>query len=388
LQYISLDGNSTTHELTIGQTTAVDDAAIDNPPSGTYRRGWCMRFGFAPGPSGTYTKPSSQARLVARSSGGQRIDIDTSGQLVLVLSTGSYTASVAVPDTTDDYQCELWCVTKDAAGADVDTQWVVRLIKVSDRTATTYINVIDAAASTSFAATSDVILGETTQRGAGFNPLIGPVYLAWEDADDPYGLIRVDRMQPDGIGHTDEWTGNAADVDESGTAVPDGDTTRDDVTFLDADGIGVTTRTQIYSLSAPLDIVSGDLLTGALTVAAWGVNPINGSKSSSAYFLGVLSDGTNDRIAGQSVGALAELAVYQGQRWYYSANPAGSALTQADLAGLQAGVRAETNSTSNVRFDLSAVTVTVPYQKDGETIDPVPEPPVVVGTPRSFGVIF
>lgn len=356
-KYIKFDCNDATSHLLIDMCQGQQSESGESI-SGAFRWGnviqWIGQFGT--------TLPSSAALIMNTSTllanYGYRLFWNTDGTMSLydhehgdaLLGT-----SAATIPTGSDLLMEFWEIRYDSTGTLMsNTQYVVRYAAVpspgNPPSYTTLINVNGAQGSINLGQTSPGF-GEVTQRGAGVVFYACKVKNSTQNADDPYGMIRIDRMDPDGIGHLDEFPGAAggANVNESGTAVPN-DANNDSVTLNNS------TAHEFYTLTAGNTGASDTILRLRVSQRVF----IGTSKGTMSWSIGI-SDGTTDRFFTQALNPGSYTSAYV----TFSLNGGGGALAQTDLAGLQAGVLV--SSTVLVSANISVQTTTVAYEKAGET---------------------
>src|SRR3990167_963915 len=196
--------------------------------------------------------------------------------------------------------------------------------------------------------------------------LVANLMVAIEDANDQWGIIRGDRLDPNGTGALAEWVDNqSGDVDESGTVVPDDATTVDQ----DAVAAGLTHR-NLYTLTSPGHATSADSIIGVVGSYRW--NTSAAGKGQSNTTRGLLSDGTTHVNVISEVGGSSIWRAYSAGR---VTKPSGGAWAHADLVSLQTGISCFSDF-SSTNISGSTVTTLVAYQKSGETTAPVADPPV------------
>lgn len=382
-RWMEFDGNSTAHEISMeikhhNASTGSTTAPFNGYPPDSTRR-WAILFGQLFRRNSTL--PASDAVIWRQHFGdtgqhGYRLRLTTTGTLILTysLSGGAETTlgTSAVTSANMPYGMEIWYVHKNASGADLSTyQWVVRLLSNfvagSPPTVVDAINV--AHGSYPWSTATSPIYGETTARGAGFKFWLSNMVRVWQDADDPYGVLRIDRMDVDGVSvgtSMDEWPGTATDVDESGTAVPD-DATTEDTTVHSASN---DTKDQLYTFGAPSYAVAADSVLGVqVTVKVKMTAPTKGNTHTIYPMLG---DGAT--LSQSALGSSVETG-YVGRASGSHFDAAGGALAHGDLAGMEAGVRSTNTTGTGGTFYVSTVTLTVLYQASGETTAALPAIP-------------
>lgn len=379
-QWLKFDANDATshkwidpvYSLGIRAGSVPNDGAVASPPDATVR--WAQRLAF-PWRHGASAgvgdaNPTSAALIVEGSSSAHatlKYNTDRTWTIAGVTFTATSAAAMA---TLTDYLIELWCVWNYSDGSDrglLNRQWVLRAMTPTGGSVTTLIdttNTVESGLSAPVPLASSLIgLGEVTQRGANFHFYIGSPASSWEDADNPV-ILRGSQMVPNSMTGVvfDEFPGNFADVDESGTAVPSS-ADFDSVTLAFDD----TTKRQFYQLTAPNYPVSGDSIR-SLVEMTWFQVFDPGKTGQNRWFHGI-SDGTNTPfvtiLEGGPMNSMA-LSIW-------NKNPAGGALVFGDLAGIQGGVQAQTTITSGSGVvTLHTLTMTVVYANQTDTITIVP----------------
>lgn len=400
-QWLEFDGNSATHAITITSPNFAESSAYGTghgsspnyTPDSTLRWGVVCRFLFRHGKTaGTYDSLPTSDALIARfaelSIGDThqtvwRVYYTTTG--ALKVTAQNYTPSAGTEETLGtsaalstltNYQIELWSVHLDASGtvlAGSNRNCQLRIlsnITSSPPTVTTAVNVLrtwEAQDSVMDPSHTGTQFGEDVARGANFRFYLGNLYLGWENADDPYGTVRMDRLDVNGESagaNMNEWTGASTDVDETGTAVPDDATTAYTVS------LPVGSKTQMLTLTAGSYMTGADLPI-AVQVSADVVSPAGG-KGNVNYIGPVVGDGTNLNPAVDHTGSSTS---YFWLTRGGTTNAALGALALSDIAGMEAGVRATRTGAGVDTHAFSTITVLVAYQKDGETataLDPIP----------------
>lgn len=353
-QYIKFQGDVTRTLDLRGMKVAVDVAESIGVG---IREGLRISFvGQAPA-----TAPGAQARLL---SCPQWILYENNDRTVTLnnVSTGDIVTSVATIPTGVDYQWELWHIQNDrsgvpypAVGGVAQQQWVFRYVDLTTRTPTEIFSVMGSAQGV--VGTPNVTFGETTVRAAGYDWFAGNIYEARELADDAYGIIRCDRMDVDGVSaHKNELVGTAADVDETGTAVPN------DADFDAATLAALATARQLYTSTAPAYIVSADRLI-RLQVHCRGGMIVSGKMIAGLAATAVGNGAASKQGLDTSSSAVEE------HHDIYALDPAGGALAHADLAAWESGIDLDNSDSANaISGRVTVVSTFIIYQKDGETI--------------------
>lgn len=355
-RYIKHQGDAARKLPLQAMKTAVDVGGSGESVGSGIREGLRISFlGRAPA-----TAPGAQAILLST----PQWKLYENNDRTVTLEVGGVTrhTSVATIPTGTDYWWELWCIGNDRAGNPYPTsggeaqgQWVFRYVDLSTRTPTEiFSEVLNRHA---VVGANVVTFGETTARAAGYDWYTGNIYCARELADDAYGIIRCDRMDPNGASaHKNELTGNAPDVDETGTAVPD-DTDSDSATIA-----ALASARQLYTLTAPAYVVAAD------TVIRLQVHNRGGVIATSKQIGGLAATAVGDGTTSKQGLDTSSTAVIENND-IYKFDPAGGALAQGDLAGWESGI--DLTSLDDDETQTGRVTVVstfVIYQKSGETI--------------------
>ena len=350
-----------------------------SPPDNTKR--WAVRVSFLHRRNSTSL---SSSRVIVEGTTGLSGPRDfilkekTDRQLELYVDSTlvATTTSALTADTW--YQLEIWEVFNNPDGSARSTrQWVVRAISSSSATDwnsgnLTIQTLIDVDVSSSAVwslSTTSIRMGETTANGAGALHFSANLAVGWEDADDPFGIIRVDQMVPNATGATNDWTtitAGGVDVDESGTAVPDNATTLDSTSILAASSPDTVT----YDLTSPAYITTGDQPISA-RLAVNTLMPVPG-KGEVHQMFPVMSDGSTLDVGTVTLGANN---TWQNLITVWKDMPGAAAnagFTVANLTDLEAGVRGTTTAVGAVQFDVSTITVWVGYMKAGEKTSGLP----------------
>lgn len=399
-QWLEFDGNSAVHALTPTSVFLADNYSAgygtgpNYTPDSTLRWGAVCRFLFRHGKTAGVndTLPTSDALLAQFSevsvgtgthSTVWRVYYTTTGTLKFTTQdftpgagTETTLGTSAVLSTLTNYQIEMWSVHLDATGTVLagnirNAQLrVLSNITTSPPTVTTAVNVNRAWESQDnvLLGTTGLQFGEDAARGANFRFYLGNLYVGWENAGDPFGTVRMDRLDVNGESagaNMNQWTGAFTDADETGTALPDDVTTE----YTSAPSAGAPT-TQMMTLTAGSYMTGSDLpisvqvsLDAKCTLAAKGLEN---------YDDPVLGDGTNLIVYGPAnEGSSGWLYLTAGA----TTNAALAALALSDIAGMEAGVRGTHVGAGAPTHEFSTVTVIASYQKAGETaaaLDPIP----------------
>lgn len=379
-RWIKFDGNSAVHDWywRVPNSLNYPDGVftIDTTKRWAARLQFLFRHGTSAGVGDTLPTADAVIWSNAAAAGTLTLYYTTTGKLRLVeggvdVGTGSTTLTV-----NTNYIIEIWEVRNNNAGVDLaNNHFVVRLISGFGG-ALTITNEVDALCddtgihlAVSGATTQS--FGEVVARGANFVFYVSQMSMGFEDADDPYGIVRVDRLDINGVSALrNEWGGTAADIDEDAPAATPTTGAVPDAT--DTDSVAVispttTTARQLYLLSSPSYAVSAD----AILVVNCGyrkLEPVT-SKNTQLTFYGGIADGTTDRY-----GAMPEneSAQYQTEYMVFELNHASAAWAHADLAGLEVGVKVVTTDTTSRTAHIATITTFVGYRKSGETTAVVP----------------
>ena len=378
-RWIKFDGNSIVHSWYMRNGVGVfasgggdGGSTPDNSIRWASRLQFLFRHGTSAGVGDTL--PTSDALIWQCPTAGGTLALwyTTTGKLLLIeggvtVGTGSTTLTV-----NTDYIIEVWEVRNNNAGVDLaNNHFVVRLMSGFGG-ALPITNEIDGLCddtSIHLATGTDAgfnKFGEDNARGANYVFYISQINFAFEDADDPYGIVRIDRMDIDGVSALrNEWGGTAADVDDDADpAAPTAGVVAD---ATNGDSVAVispttTTARQAYTLSAPSYAVSSDVIL-ALNCGYRKGEPV-ASKGLEVDYYGGLTDGTTDiyRVQGDNDSALPTTTL---QCW--ETNVSGNPWAHGDLAALEVAVKVVTTDTTSRTANIYAITTFVGYRKDGET---------------------
>ena len=364
----------------------VADATV--PPDST--RGWAMRvsfFWYVP-----TTLPTSQERIFGAGAGGAvvhnvELHYETDGKVSLYQSlvASPYTmtlvaTSAASLPTGAFLQFDLFEVYKDAAGADLATRYFVLRYWSALATAPAKTTLLTVNTLLPTATYNHLWLSNDSPTGAdvasfyggvapaGYEPYVCQFYAAWEDAADVYGVIRTDRLDPTAVGVRNDYAGNAANIDESGTAIPDDATTVDSLAAVNG------TKKQTYKTwAAATKVASIDRVIG-IAVAIRHMSSTSPFNTLTVNWSALISDGTNDRYGDGQVTPGANVWSSPSM-CFFSKNPANTAWVPGDIAGLEVGVLSSTDVNGTFNRTLSTVTTMVFYEKSGEGGGALPAAP-------------
>ncbi len=310
------------------------------------------------------TAPSSQAVIAERGSNPDwQLCLETDRKLTLKLTNGSALTFASTLSLTVStwYQIDVWQIFNDSSGAALSAHWWV--VQVTSGlggvlATTTYITGSGSLGGYGVG----VSFGEAVARGAGFEFYTCNVWSAWEDADNAAGIIRNDRLDPNGTGRNNTWASNVPTaIDESGTVVPN---------TSDFDSVSIyTTNLNTYDLVDANYLAAGDTVLAVNISWYWKIDsPVKGGTAQIAFYM---DDGVSANVRFNSSSAFG--TGWQQQNQATELNVAGTAWALSDVAPLEMGVQAE-NITAQPNQLISAITTIFVYQKAGETLPALPSP--------------
>lgn len=378
-QWLKFDANATHQWVDPGYSQGIRggwvpaDVEAADPPDATVRWAQRVAFLFRHGASAGVgdANPTSQAQILKGTNLYPVLFYNTDRTWTLAGSTFTATSAVATATLTN-YLIEVWCVWNYSNGVDrgvLNRQWVVRAMTPTGGSVTTLIdttNTVESGLELAVRNGGFFVFGETTTRGSNFHFYVGSPASSWEDADNPV-ILRGSQMVPNSVTSVvfDEWPGTAADVDESGTAVP---------SSADSNSVAITGATpppaakrQFYQLTTPNYPVAGDSIR-SLVQMTWWTQPAPGKTGQCEWYHGI-SDGSNTPyVTILQAGIMNSMAMS-----VWNNNPAVGAWAFGDLANLQGGVKAHTTiPAGSVTFVLYTMTLTVVYANQTDTFTIVP----------------
>lgn len=305
------------------------------------------------------------------------MDLEYNGLAFLTNGSGGTTKTL---NTNQWYQLEVWAIGKDGSGTALGyTQWVVRVAEGTGGggaftggaapTVTTVMNgrhaTTDSNSGLAFAdlfTLGDNVSSHAASSGAG-KLYFANLYSDYENADDPYGLIRAYHIAPS----ADSGTDNAWLSSSGGSKYAD----VDEWPFSDTDYINSSATSEARQAQQIPDI-SGSI-TASDVVIALGISCrmdfSAGGKGVGSDTHPYIFDGTtryNGRTAGNFSYASAGGVGYKQawDRWVDGSTKL--AQTHMDSAGeLQFGIRGTVSSGGTVNY--YAVHGIIAWQKSGET---------------------
>jgi hypothetical protein len=299
--------------------------------------------------------------------------VDTAGHAVCHVAYASpfvsetRTMATALANDTD-YAWEVWRIYKDSSGTDLTNQhWIFRVYTLSAGNPATVVDEVNLYLPASTNPGTLVRLGTMKGPFTGFGGNTGMKswgshhYSAWEDADNPLGVIRIEILHPSSAGNYNDLTNDYTYWDET----PPDDT---------------TTMRQKNSASTLVTYKGTDKL------AATGI----GASDSVAYVQVIRRNCTTAEGKG-ATGTCATM-IYKGgaetltdyvtelsnntwssYSYAFLKQPDGtSAWTQASLSNLEVGVALQRNG--QVTHQQTAMLALVAYQASGETIPALSAP--------------
>ena len=370
--WVKIDMN-TAGVTKIGNVGDADFAAT--APDATRRWGHVLRFTFRKDGN-----PTSLARWLNVTGGGAYFEMDTDGTLISHpnVNAGVYRAISAIGNNAP-YEIEVWYIPKDASGANLvgrtgflAVQVVVRIDTNPGGTPalTTLMNVLAEGASAVTASHLIMEVGDSSARGAVnfyYSNIYGP---NWEDADAPYGAVRVEEYIPTADYDSGFTLGSFADWDEAG---PDDITTRiqqatyaasaNELSETVANGAGGTS-----GITASDAVICASTVTRAVLLAS-------DSKGSSVLFYASIHDGTTLLKKASSPG----LTNWAYRTRFWRTDPSAAAWGQAALANIKIGASYDTVVATPSNRSFSACRAYIAWVKDGEEYPAVPA--IVRGDP-------
>jgi|CXWL01.1.fsa_nt_gi hypothetical protein len=352
---------------TAGVTTvAVTDAGYAaNPPDSTRRWGHIKRFLFYKDGN-----PTSQAPFAEQVLG--KFKLNTDGYLeISPTDAGTYRSISALP-TGSAYMIELWFIPKDSSGANLVGRTGAAAVQVVVRIDTnpggtpalsTIMNVLAEGASAISLSHLQFEVGDTSTHGAVnfyYSNFYGP---NWEDADAPYGAVRVEEYIPTADYDSGFTTGSFADWDEAG---PDDVTTRiqqgtyaasaNELSETVANGAGGTS-----GVSASDAVICANTVWRAVTLVADG-------KGASVSFYQSIHDGTT--LAKRNCSP--QVTDWGSQTRFWRTDASAAAWVQSALANLKIGASYDTVVAAPSNRSFSADRAYVAWVKAGEEYAAVP----------------
>lgn len=353
--------------------------AQNTKPAGATR--WGRRFMCFWQKSGN---PSSAAMVFGNDpqttpgTDGFRIACNTDGTVSIVTGSTTYTPTKVFSNSTW-YLFEAWVIYNDSAGnALTYPQFCVRVHEGfssgSPPTTTTVLcNSYDKAFTTSPGTWAGCYVNDNGTHGAVHFYTANP-YMCWEDADSPFGIVRIHAPTLSGAG-TDvgTWTNTYTSWDDTPTASPDDATTTRISSSTTADK-GTSKVTGVPSAT----IGASDTVLGVLVAArTGGLNIVKGALQKKRAI--IRSSGGSETVATTYDSTSSN--TYVCGSWYFKNDPGGGAWTNADIG--------TTDGTLEVGIDglvvvsgggenilATAVGCNIVWQKSGETVTAVPLPHV------------
>lgn len=382
-EYIEVDLNNANHRIVLANPTAVGGST-----SGSVRQAGqavlICQF--------TAANPTSDAIIFDNDALGTVAGTADYRKLVWVANSKTLafyagatptlisTSVLSVPATTD-IQLEVIEVVKDSAGNTLpNRQIVVRystLVAGAQGAVTTLINALTSVSGAGGSQIYNICVGENAAKGGG-KFYFGNARCIGIDADNPPGISRVDRLEPNAnTGHITQWANDFTLVNESGTGVPSDDAGngRDSINYASVN----TNKTQVYDMTAQHTAVGDTILF--LMHGTRGKYSGTLDKGATNQIAHVVSDGTTDII--NNSGEITLSTSYQNDRFSYMDKPGGSGWAHSDLTAIQCGYKGLSSTTGSAITHFCTVeTLLVAYQASGETM------PAVPGAPPKIPSIF
>lgn len=371
-QYVEFKCNNADHSMLMTQGGAVGGALYDT----TRRWGGVASFLLQL----TATNPAADSILWHNDYTGAIIGTSTYRKLVWVAATKTValyagatptliaTSTLSLPATTD-VRVEVWEVWKNSSGTDLPAnQFVVRYMPISTLVMTTLINATSGSFTGQAANTSNLCFGSKTADANDARFYIGNAFQSVQNADEPYGNIRVDRLDPTGSGHVTNWANTFTLVSEAGTGTPN---SLPD-TKVSTPGTGLSNVKQTYATANPTKAATGDtIITVQLSERVKYAGTLD--KGATQSIATLLSDGTTD-VTGN---ASTLTTTYQMTTSAYIDKPGGSGWAFADLAAVEVGqIGNSTTTGSAITLSQDTSTTLVAYVLSSDAAPtPVPAAP-------------